>query len=135
MPNPYNNKKRSFLTACSLLCLLPALPVFADCGQAGVERGANAFAAECSVCHAASKGAAPGMGPNLAGVIGRNAGSQPGFAYSQAMKSRARAWEQDGLQAFIAQPQAEVPGTYMPYAGMADADQRQAIACFLAQQR
>lgn len=130
---PPNNKIRPFLAAASLLFLLPALPVLADCGQAGVERGANAFAAECSVCHAASKGAAPGMGPNLAGVIGRNAGSQPGFVYSQAMKARAQPWQQDSLQAFIAQPQAQVPGTYMPYAGLADATDRQAIACFLAQ--
>ncbi|BBP83626.1 hypothetical protein PHLH8_32680 [Pseudomonas sp. Pc102] len=132
---PHNNKKPSILAVLPLLFLLPVLPALADCGQAKVEQGASAFAAECSVCHAARKDAAPGMGPNLAGVIGRNAGSQPGFAYSQAMKARGRAWEQDGLQAFIAQPQAEVPGTYMPYAGMADADQRQAIACFLAQQR
>ena len=131
---PPNNKTPSFLAVFALLFLLPVLPALADCSQAVVGRGASAFAAECSVCHATSKDAAPGMGPNLGGVIGRNAGIQPGFAYSQAMKARARAWEQDGLQAFIAQPQAEVPGTYMPYAGMADADQRQAIACFLAQQ-
>ncbi|MNC83963.1 Cytochrome c2 precursor [compost metagenome] len=48
------------------------------------------------------------------------------------MKTRQAAWTAHTIGAFIAQPQAEVPGTYMPYAGLRDAGERQSVTCFLA---
>ena len=105
----------------------------AECAT-DTSHGAQVFAAECGVCHAVSKGTTGMMGPNLAGVYGRKSGSLAGFSYSQAMRDKDVTWQADTITQLITQPQAFVPGTYMPYMGLASADDRQAVACFLKEQ-
>lgn len=97
--------------------------------------GAQVFANECAVCHSVTKGMAGMMGPNLAGVVGRKSGSLEGFNYSQAMRNKDINWQAENIAQLIAQPQAFVPGTYMPYMGLASADDRQAVVCFLKEQQ
>jgi len=72
------------------------------------------------------------MGPNLFGVVGRKAGTFPGFAYSGAMKSAGFVWTVPKLDAYLADPQKVVPGNNMPMAGMSDSQQRADIAAYLA---
>ena len=97
-------------------------------------RGAQVFANECAVCHSVAKGMTGMMGPNLAGVVGRKSGSLEGFNYSQAMRNKDIDWQAENIAQLITQPQAFVPGTYMPYMGLASADDRQAVVCFLKEQ-
>lgn len=97
--------------------------------------GALVFANECGVCHSVSKGVTGMMGPNLAGVIGRKSGSLEGFSYSQVMRNKDINWQAENIAQLIAQPQAFVPGTYMPYMGLASVDDRQAVVCFLKEQQ
>lgn len=47
--------------------------------SAGAAKGEHAFA-KCALCHAKDK--RNGIGPGLLGIIGRHAGSVPGFRYS-----------------------------------------------------
>ena len=108
--------------------------VAADCAP-DQGRSAQVFANECGVCHSVSKGMAGMMGPNLAGVVGRKSGSLEGFSYSQAMRSKDVTWQAETISQLITQPQAYVPGTYMPYMGLASADDRQAVVCYLKEQR
>lgn len=130
----HNNKIRRCLTGLSVLALLQVAQVqAAACAKASVEKGSQLFAQECSVCHTVQKDVTGMMGVNLHAVAGRTSGTFPGFSYSQAMKDKAVPWKADSLQAFITQPQAFVPGTYMPYMGMVAADSA-AVACFLTQQ-
>ena len=49
--------------------------------------GETVFKRNCIVCHAIGPGAATKVGPELNGVIGRKAGSVPGYNYSQANKT------------------------------------------------
>ena len=91
-------------------------------------KGKAAFGA-CAMCHSAVAGK-NGIGPSLFGVVGRQAGTAPGFTYSAAMKA-AGAWTPDRLDAFIASPQAVVPGTAMPFAGIKDAGKRADIVAYL----
>src|SRR5262249_56513258 len=65
-------------------------------------KGEHEFA-KCAVCHA--KDMANGIGPGLSGVIGRHAGSVPGFGYSPAMKKSNIVWDEKTLDAFITAPQ------------------------------
>lgn len=119
----------------SLLSLaLAHSAVAAECAP-DTAHGAQVFANECAVCHTVSKGVAGMMGPNLAGVVGRKSGSLAGFSYSQAMRSKDVTWQVETISQLITSPQAFVPGTYMPYMGLASADDRQAVACFLKQQQ
>jgi cytochrome c len=128
-----NNIRMRFAVFSALAVLQGSNVQAAVCNTDVVERGGNLFARECSVCHAVKEGVAGLMGVSLHAVVGRTSGTLPGFSYSQAMKDKAVPWQVDSLIAFITQPQAFVPGTYMPYMGMAAADSA-AVACFLARQ-
>jgi cytochrome c len=86
----------------------------------------------CVICHANTKGAPNRMGPNLFGIVGRKAGTYPGFAYSPAMKKAGFAWTVPKLEAYLADPQKLVPGNEMPIAGISDPQQRADIAAYLA---
>lgn len=97
--------------------------------QTAPAAGAQAFAA-CRACHTLNKGGRNGVGPNLNGVIGRQAGSVPGFNYSSAMKASGLKWDDKTLNEFIAAPMKKVPGTRMPI-GVADPAKRAALIAYL----
>lgn len=74
----------------------------------------------CAVCHPTDASGRSGVGPNLRGVHGRAAASVPGYPYSEAMRARGITWNDARLDAFLADPAAFVPGTSMPFSGIAD---------------
>lgn len=97
---------------------------------AAASPGETVFQQRCSVCHAMAP--APGkMGPVLKGVVGRKAGSVPGFAYSPALKSSNITWSTAQLDTFLKGPQKLVPGTKMMMV-VPDATQRGALVQYLA---
>jgi cytochrome c len=114
-----------YLLAATLLSAYGGFPAHAD----AVADGKTAFAA-CSACHSVE--GANGLGPHLNGVIGRKAGSVPGFDYSPAMKRADIVWNAQTLEMFLANPQQEVPGNRMPFSGLPDATARADIAAYLA---
>jgi cytochrome c2/cytochrome b561 len=71
----------------------------------------------CSFCHNMQPGGEQHkVGPNLYNIIGQKAGTVPGFGYSEAM-GRARdgglIWTEEAIARYIADPQADMPGTSM----------------------
>ena len=88
-----------------------------------------AFAA-CAACHSVSAGQ-NGIGPSLAGVFGRKAGSLPAFDYSAAMKASGKTWDEAALDSFLTNPMATMPGTRMSYMGQSDPAQRRAVIEYL----
>ena len=75
------------------------------------------------------------LGPNLYKIVGRKAGSLPGYAFSSAMKEADFAWDEEKLDRFMANPDQVVPGNSMkPYGGLASSDDRKKIIAFLQQQ-
>ena len=83
----------------------------------------------CLACHTVDK--TNGLGPSLAGVIGRTAGSVPSFRYSRAMRNARIVWDERTLDAYLADPQKVIPGNAMPFAGMADSRKRSEVIEFL----
>jgi cytochrome c len=80
-----------------------------------IELGKATFNTMCSVCHSVQKTGGPIEGPNLIGVVGREAGSQPEFTkYSDALKASTLTWNMQTLDKFLVNPMAMVPGTLMP---------------------
>jgi len=112
----------------TLLLIAGASAAQAD--DAAIAAGKSAFGA-CRACHSVEKGKA-GLGPSLYGVVGRKAGSVPGFTYSKALAGSGITWDAAALDAYMAAPQAKVPGNRMPYGGLKDATKRQAIITYLA---
>lgn len=112
-------------TLAVLAVLAMALPAAAD----PVADGQAAFV-QCKACHATVAGKTS-FGPNLFGVAGRKAGSQPGFKYSDAMASAGFKWTDANLDAFLTDPKAKVPGNAMPFAGVKDPAKRAAVIAYL----
>lgn len=80
-----------------------------------IEHGKATFNTMCSVCHSVQLSGGPVEGPNLVGVVGREAGSQPDFTkYSEALKASSLTWDRETLDKFLVNPMAMVPGTLMP---------------------
>ncbi|MEG0923251.1 MAG: c-type cytochrome [Comamonas sp.] len=84
--------------------------------------------ARCAACHAL---AYDRVGPHHCGLLGRRAGTVPGFAYSPAMKNSGLTWDEKTLDRFLAQPMQVVPGTTMTYAGIPDAKERSDLIAYL----
>lgn len=87
--------------------------------------------AQCQVCHSTERGKNM-IGPSLAGIVGRKAAIEPGFAYSPALKAKKLTWDKATLDKWLTNPMAMVPGTRMTYAGLANPAQRQGLIAYLA---
>lgn len=92
---------------------------------------------KCASCHTFTPGGPDGTGPNNYGVIGRQPGTKPGFAYSSAMQDfgkKTPKWDFDHLYLFLANPQSYVPGTKMSFVGVKKPEDRINLIAWLRQQ-
>lgn len=106
----------------ALACLLAPAAVLAG-GDAEV--GRQLYAARCGGCHAED---AHRVGPAHRGVVGRKAGSAPGFDYSPALRGSGVVWTAATLERWLADPEALIPGQRMNYAVADPADRAHLIA-------
>src|SRR6266404_6665605 len=115
-----------------LACLLLSSSASAPAAQgADAAAGQQVFNNACRTCHTVKEGDNR-QGPNLFKIIGRKAGSLPGYGYSSAMKEAGLVWDADKLDRFIANPDAIVSGNNMkPFSGLTSADDRAKIIAFL----
>jgi len=95
---------------------------------------ASLFRTQCGTCHTLDPAEPTRQGPPLRGVIGRKAGSVPGFDYSPGFAAAGFTWDAKKLDAWLTDPQAVIPGAVMLY-HQRDAAKRQAIIAFLETQR
>jgi cytochrome c len=94
---------------------------------ADAARGEQLYA-RCAACHAL---ASDRVGPRHCGLLGRRAGSVPGFLYTDAMKNSKLIWDEKTLDRFLAKPMAVVPGTNMTYDGVPDSQDRADLIAYL----
>lgn len=106
----------------AITCLgvfLLGLAVGEQCRAQDAAAGEKVFA-KCKVCHNADTDKNK-VGPSLMGVIGRTAGTHPGFAYSAAMTEAGKAgtvWDEKTLAIYLHDPKAYVKGTKMAFVGL-----------------
>jgi cytochrome c len=94
---------------------------------ADAEHGKQLFQA-CAACHTDRPDA---LGPSLKGVVGRKSAALEDFRYSNPMKRANLVWDKENLRAYIADPQAKVPGNRMPFAGLHDPKDVDDVIAFL----
>jgi cytochrome c len=92
--------------------------------------GQQVFKAQCSICHSVAPGV-NSIGPTLFGVVGRSAGSVPGFQYTAEHKKLGVTWDAANLDKYLTNPAAMVPDTTMIYAGLKDDAERADLIAYL----
>ena len=120
--------------AATGLVLVIALGSAASVAWADPGRGERVFQ-RCYACHSVLAGEDKLPGPNLACVVGQRAGTRAGFEFSEAMVLAGTAgglvWSRRTLDAFLADPQAIVPGTTMGMPGLPAPDDRRDVIDYL----
>jgi cytochrome c len=109
--------------------IIPFAVVGAACADGDPVRGEQLYA-DCIACHPVERDV-HGIGPSLAGIIGRKAGEIAGYRYSGPLRRSGLTWTAEALDTFIADPQASVPANRMPYAGMTNAAERADLIAYL----
>jgi cytochrome c len=93
-------------------------------------KGKAAFVRQCAICHTTEKDGDNRMGPNLFGIVGKKAGTAPGFTYTNAFRTRANwEWSEDAIGGWMMFPATMVPGTAMAaFQGIAEKDRDDLVA-------
>ena len=86
--------------------------------------------AQCSMCHVTDAGVNK-IGPSLHDIIGRTAGTAPGYTYSAANAGAGFVWTKEKLFQFLEKPTRVMPQTKMIYAGLPDAQKRADLIAYL----
>ena len=92
--------------------------------------GAKIFK-KCAACHSITEGGANKIGPALWGVLGRPAGSVPGYKYSKAMAAHGKNWSFEEMNGFLIKPKDWIKGTKMSFAGLKKAEDRAAVILYM----
>jgi cytochrome c len=87
----------------------------------------------CKACHQIGETAKNAVGPVLNGIIGRKAGSVPGYSYTAANKDSGITWDEPTFREYIKDPKAKIPGTKMVYAGLKDEQKTNDLLAYLKQ--
>lgn len=101
--------------------------------ESNVAAGKVAFSVNCAGCHSVTSAGA-GIGPSLAGVVGRKAGTSGGYAYSLAMSNSEVIWTPENIGKHLEKPKELIPGNRMGNlfpGGVQDAKQRENIVAYL----
>ena len=103
----------------------------ASTGSSGDVTAGRLVFRKCQACHSLEPGKNL-VGPSLAGILNRKAGTEPGFDYSPAMKQSNITWDAKTLDEYLAEPAKVIPGNRMPFPGLKTPDDRKDIIASLA---
>jgi cytochrome c len=124
-------QKMKFTTNIPIIAAFAALALCWGAHRAAAESGQDVFNDDCSICHSPDAGTNK-LGPSLFGIVGRKAGTEPGYTYTPAMKNAGWTWDAAQLDKYITDPQAVVPGTKMLFPGIKDPNDRKAVIQYLS---
>jgi cytochrome c len=116
---------RAFYLAAALVLAGPTLAQAQDAAA-----GEKVFG-QCRACHQIGPTAKNAVGPVQNGLIGRQAGTVPGYNYSPANKNSGLTWDEATFREYIRAPQAKIPGTKMVYPGLKNEQQITDLIAFL----
>ena len=118
------NQRYRPLWAAATVALAITTPSYAD-GVAAA--GQQLYATRCAACHSLEFNS---VGPTHKNLMGRRAGTVPGFTYSQALKDSGVVWNQETLSRWLTDPEKFVPGQKM-FVSVPDARERADIVAYL----
>lgn len=75
--------------------------------------GRDVFERRCLVCHGGTARGDLPIGPKLAGIIGKKAGTQDSGVHSRGVIDSGIVWDRGSLRRFLEEPSRAIPGTLM----------------------
>ena len=132
--------KPAIAFAISFLALAVTGPAFAQdpddrtlSSQGDAGAGQLTFL-KCQACHTLGDMGTATVGPNLANIFGRMAGTSDSYTgYSKALKESGIIWNEGALNEWMNDPQNFLPGNKMPFAGIRGEQERKNLLAFLRQ--
>lgn len=112
--------------------VVDARSVTQSANAAGSVPSAPPSLAQCKACHNVSHEGGNGVGPRLYGIVGRKAGSEAGYTYSDAMAQSGLTWTPEQLDKFLQSPGSLVPGTKMTFTGIKNPRERKHLIKYLS---
>jgi len=101
-------------TLVQTLLLCAALPAVCAAADDFTDPGRRIFERRCQTCHGGeSVRADTAIGPKLAGVFGRKAGTGDSGVHSRAAIESGTVWTRSSLRRFLTDPGREQPGSFM----------------------
>lgn len=112
-----NNAKRTGRLLSLVLPVAAALGAAASFAQDDLAKAKDLVIKQCSQCHTFEKGEKHGQGPNLFGLIGREAAAAPGFVYSEGLKEavKGKVWDEALLDQWLTDTLSVAPKAQMVY--------------------
>lgn len=120
------------LMAIGIFFAVEALAIGSAQAAGDVKSGKKVFN-KCKACHTLKPGKHR-IGPSLAGIIGRKAGTSPKYRYSKAMRAYGASgvlWNGKTLDVYLTKPRKVVKGTKMTFPGLKKAKQRADLIAYL----
>ncbi|MGH6816259.1 MAG: c-type cytochrome [Hyphomicrobiaceae bacterium] len=118
---------RKLVWGAILLAALPSMAAAQD-----LEHGKAVFN-KCRACHQVGENAKHMVGPILNGLIGRKAGTVPGYNYSESNKNSGLMWDEATFREYIKNPKAKIPNTKMIFVGLSDPKDIEDLLAYLKQ--
>lgn len=119
------------LKTCLAALSLPVMALAFQAQAQDAEAGKMIYNDKCAVCHSLIPGKRS-VGPTLLGVFGKKAGTNdPNYSYSEAMTNSGKVWNEAGLNTYLTNPRADVPGIKMLFPGLPNATDRANLIAFL----
>jgi cytochrome c len=117
------------MKATALLLIVAGAAVVAGPSHAQDAAAGEKVFQKCKACHQIGDNARNMIGPALTGIVGRPAGTYPGYNYTDANKNSGLVWDDATLKIYLRNPKSKIPGTKMTFPGLSsDADIDNVIA-------
>lgn len=110
----------------AVVCLSSSIAL----AEGDAKKGEKVFK-KCKTCHTVDEGGKNKSGPNLFGIVGREAAKVEGYKYSKAMKNSGVVWDQANLDAFLKKPKKFMKKTKMSFAGLKKEKDRKNVIAYL----
>jgi cytochrome c len=86
---------------------------------------------QCQGCHSLVTGEQNPRGPNLVGIVGRRLAADPGYSYSDEVRTKDFVWDAAQLDRFLRQPSEILPRSRMTMVPLSSPQERANLIAYL----